>query len=326
VSTPSDSFLYLSSEQVAGLDISPEAVTEAVENVFLGWHEGDVLQQPKINIPPRPKYISEALLAVDNRTEHAAVKWVSVSPDNAALGLPNVQSMVLYSETRHGRPLALMDGTWLTGVRTAACSVIGAKYLAVPRPYSLGLIGAGYQARMHLDFLRAQFPSLDQVTAYSGGSDSAHRFREYAESQGIAASVASAARDAVAHQDIVVSMIPPGKSDRFLDPRWLSRGSYVASVDLGRPWGEEHWPEVFDITATDDPEQSRKWIGLGKMLDPGEFDTDLGRLVAGGRNARLTTVQNTALLFAGVGIADIAVAKLVFDKAQEQGVGVSLPL
>lgn len=88
------------------------------------------------------------------------VKWISVFPSNRLRGLHNVSGQVMLSETKTGRMIALIDGTWLTAFRTAAAGAIASKYLAKPDCRVIGFIGAGAEAQMHFRLIREIHPEI----------------------------------------------------------------------------------------------------------------------------------------------------------------------
>lgn len=318
--------LYLSSSDVESLNIGPAAMANAVEHIFKQKTLGAALLKPKSSISPGPGSVVQTLIGADLHAHDAAVKWVSVSPDNRALELPAVQALVVLSDTRTGRAKAIMDGTWLTGVRTAACSAVAAKYLANRASRSVGLVGAGVQARTHIAALRVLLPNLRVVSVYAGASQTADEFVDHALTLGLDARKVVNPRDAVHGHDIVISTIPPSAGlQPFLDPGWVKPGSFVSAVDLGRSWRPAEWTRVFDVIATDDRAQSAEQIQEGKMLPCRRFDCEIGELSLRMHAGRLDDRQRTALLFAGTALADLAAASLVESRAREMGVGRMLP-
>ena len=91
------------------------------------------------------------------------IKWVSVYPDNAPQGLKTVLGIIIYSDPETGYPLAIMDGTAITDMRTGAAGGIAAKYLAGKNSMSLGLIGAGAQSRTQLLAIREAISTIKEV-------------------------------------------------------------------------------------------------------------------------------------------------------------------
>jgi ornithine cyclodeaminase/alanine dehydrogenase len=122
--------------------------------------------------------------------------------------------------------------------------------------------------------------------------------------------------------DIVVTttpVVPP--TEPFLDAAWLSPGSFTSMVDLGRSWISESLSRL-DRVVTDDQAQAGS-EGLAYQ-DP--YDGEVADLVVGRAAARQSRDERTALVFAGVGLADVAVAAAVYLRASEAGVGRRLPL
>lgn len=319
--------LYLSAADVAGLELSAPMVAAAVELMFRLKSLGRALMKPKISLNPGPHSVVEALIGADTESQSAAVKWVSVSTENAHVGLPGVQALIVLSETRNGRARAIMNASWITGARTAGCTAVAARYLASPASSSAGFVGAGAQARTHLEALRFAFPSLHRIAVYTRSASSADDFIAFARARGIDGRRIDDPREAVEGHDIVVTTVPPAADLKpFIDPRWLSPGTFVSAVDLGRSWMPEHWPATFDVIATDDRAQSEDRARSGKMLDSGRFDAELGDLALGRHPGRSEGGQRTAFVFAGTALADLAVARLVVEEALKRGLGTLLPV
>ncbi len=91
----------------------------------------------------------------------SGVKWVSVFPDNPKLySIPNVSGVIVLSELEKGLPIAIMDGTFITAFRTACIGALASKYLACNKCNTIGLIGSGEQAKMHLITFKYVHPEI----------------------------------------------------------------------------------------------------------------------------------------------------------------------
>jgi len=95
------------------------------------------------------------------------MKWVSVFPSNAPKGVQNVTGIMLLSELETGFPIAVIDGTLSTKMRTAAVGCTAAKYLAPSKVETIGIIGAGEEARMHFTLLKHMFPTIKECRVSS---------------------------------------------------------------------------------------------------------------------------------------------------------------
>jgi ornithine cyclodeaminase/alanine dehydrogenase len=258
----------------------------------------------------------------------AGAKWIG-GGDNAALGLPHISGLIVLNDLATGVPMALLDGNWITAVRSGAVSAVAARRLARPDSAGVGCVGCGVQARSNLAALRRGFP-IRRVLACGRRRAGAEAFAREVAGPDLEVRVVDDARAAVEGADIVVSSVPAAGLDQpFLDPAWLSPGSFASLVDLGRSWrfDDRGEPERrLDCVATDDHEQSRAAVAAGLLSTPRPFDADLGELVSGAKPGRKSPGERTMFIFPGLALADIAVAALVYRRAREQGLGTLLAL
>ena len=125
--------LYLSGEDIAALRITPRAAREALAHAFKLHAEGRTHVQPKLTVPVGPGHFFQSLCAAMPEPPYAATKWVGVSAQNGQRGLPNVNALIVVSDFTTGVPIAVMDGTSLTVLRTAAMSALAASLLGAAR-------------------------------------------------------------------------------------------------------------------------------------------------------------------------------------------------
>jgi ornithine cyclodeaminase/alanine dehydrogenase-like protein (mu-crystallin family) len=320
-----EDLLYLSRADVRAQGIAPEAARAAVEGVLAHKAEGRVHNAPKLNLLPGDGRLFQAMIALADGDPPvlAATKVIGLAPDNGARGLPHIAGLIVLADGRSGVPLALMDATWITAVRTAALTAVAARRLARPESASVGFVACGVQARSHLAALRAEFP-IRRVRAYGRTRETAERFAAEARERGLDAAAVVEPRDAVAGLDVVVTSVPASAGlEPFLDPEWLAPGAFASLVDLGRSWRSEGLGRI-ERRAVDDREQAEQ--AGSKLAYRGPFDADLTELVAGLRPGRRTAAERAVFIFQGLAAADLAVAALVYARARERGFGVVLPL
>lgn len=317
--------LYLSSEDIAALDIKPKVAREALAHAFRLHAEGKAHVQPKLTVPIGPGHFFQSLCAAMPDPPFATTKWVGVAADNSERRLPNVNGLIVVSDFTTGVPVAVLDGTSLTVLRTAAMSALAASYLARPDSSTIGFVGCGAQAYGHLASLRDVLPGLRKVVCNSRGRSSAEKLAAYARESGLDAEVADSP-DEVLACDVVVSTVPaqPGL-EPFLDASLLRPACFVAAVDLGRPWRGEGLRSL-DILATDDHAQAADPANRAKLRYPGPFDADLASLVAGTAPGRTDKKQRAMFLFPGFALGDLAIAAEVIAEAGRTGRGLRLPL
>jgi ornithine cyclodeaminase/alanine dehydrogenase len=312
--------LYLSNADVVACGLGLADVELAVEAMFASKAEGRTVMKPKLALHAPDQALFLASPGVMDQPPYAGLKWVGVA-GNEARGLPHIAGLILLSDAESGMPVAVMDARWITGVRTAAITAVAARRLARRDSATIGFVACGLQARAHLAALRPHFP-LSLVRAYSRRLTTAKAFAEEVRAEGLDAEAVMDPRDAVAEMDIVVTSTPVvPRTEPLLDAAWLEPGSFASLVDLGFSWVSDTLTEL-DRVVTDDQAQA----GTEGLAYKEPYDGEVADLVAGRLAARQSAEERTALIFAGLGLADVAVAGAVYKKALSAGVGQTLPL
>jgi ornithine cyclodeaminase/alanine dehydrogenase len=317
--------LFLSDADIVAANVGVRALADSVDAMLKAKSEGSTVTKPKLGIYPKPGTFFQAMAGALSQPPYAGVKWTGVIHDNDKRGLPHVSPLILLNDVATGLPLALMDGKWITTHRTAALTLVGARYLARPESSTIGFIACGVQARSHLLTFREHFP-LKRAVAYSRRRETAEAFAAEVRATGMPIDVVAEPRQAVEGMDIVISSVPesPGLVP-FIDPAWFSPGSYAGLLDVSRgvQWDK---PFAFDMLATDDHEQSQSMVKSGRLKYPRPFDTDLAALAGGKTKGRAAASQRTGLVFSGLALADVAVAGAIYQGALKAGRGQRLPL
>ena len=179
-------------------------------------------------------------------------------------------------------PLLAIHGNMVSSVLPVVMTLIAAQKFAPQSVEAVSFIGAGLQARLHLDALTAMFP-LKRIFSHSRSRNSSQALADYAAARGIATVICDDAQEAVRGGDIVVSSISESFGvEPFLDTGWLKPDALLSSVDMLRPWRGAR--ELLVIA--DDALQARQMIEAGRV--PGVFpiDHELGGLQAGEKPAR----------------------------------------
>lgn len=321
----SPSIVYLCRADVEALRIGPIELVDAVEAMFRAKAEGRAESSHKTSLYPGGGRLHQTMLAVAKDPPYFAIKCVGLSPDNHARGLPHIGALVVLHDGDSGMPVAVMDATWLTAMRTAAMSGAAARRLARKDSRLIGFVACGAQAYSHFEVLRALFP-VDRIVAYGRRRETAEALAVTARAAGLTASVAMRPEEAVRDMDMVVTSVPAAPDQRpELDPAWLKPGSFVAMTDLGRSWVKEGLGAI-DLYATDDQSQSAQLAKAGKLAWPGPFAADLSELASGTKPGRADDRQRTAFLFPGFALGDLAAASLIYRRARATGRGTVLPL
>jgi ornithine cyclodeaminase/alanine dehydrogenase-like protein (mu-crystallin family) len=230
-------------------------------------------------------------------------KLVTFYPNNQ--GVPSHHAMILLFRPETGEPLVTMDGRLITEMRTAAVSAVASKLLARPDASVLGILGAGVQARSHLEALRLVRP-FREVRVWSP-----RNARAFAKEFGILA--AASAEEAVRGADVVVVATTSQTPVLFGD--WLSPGTHVNAVGAPRPT----WRELDDNVLR----KARIYVELreaatresGDIIAAGRVDAEIGEVVSGTKPGRQSAAEITLFKSVGVAVEDVVSADLVFRRA-----------
>jgi ornithine cyclodeaminase/alanine dehydrogenase-like protein (mu-crystallin family) len=305
---------YLSQTSLEGLQLTTQAVVESIEHLIHGRTQGQVWNAPKAVItPPDGRYMMATLAAADN-PPFLAVKSLLLNPENPKRGLKSINSLVTLLDSDTGLPLAILDGNWVTAIRTAGLSAVAAKRLAKPKASIAAFIGCGVQAHSHLQALAELFP-LQEIRAFGRGSANRDAFCQRAEAMGLVAIASNTAQEAVSDADLIVTSVTISPQlIPFLDARWVKPGAFVSMTDLAAPWFSASM-SAFDRVVVDDLEQE---ASMPKpLVDPALVAGDLTGLVNGDTAGRCTDDERTAFVFRGLALGDLAVAGLAYQRACE---------
>lgn len=309
------STLLLSQKDIRGL-LSMAAVIAVVEQALRDYALGRARMPHKVYLDTDCGDFRAMPASVAGA---AGMKWVCAYPGNPKKGLPNVMATLVYSDLATGYPLAVMDAMDITAYRTGATAAIASKYLARPDSCTLGLIGAGQQAFTQLLAHAELFP-LRKVTVFDvrpGAVESL--IRAFPQLP-----VEAGTPEAAAAADIVCTLTPA--REPVLRRRWVSPGAHINAVGADGPGKQELELAILAeaMVVVDDMEQAVLGGEVNVPISRGRFSVErihaaLGDIIAGKRLGRAARDSITVFDSTGLAIEDIAVARMLFEKAMESG-------
>jgi len=320
--------LYLSRADIESLNIGLPAIIEVVEEGFRLKGLGQTEMPPKTSLHPHdPTTFLNAMPAyVGGDVKAAAMKWVGGADDNYKQGLPTITGLLIFNDPITMVPLAVMDCSWLTMMRTAAANAVAMKYLAPRHVEVVSVIGCGVQGRANLRVMALQYPSIREARVYDINPDVLARcVAEAPDETGLNVVPVGGAEAAVRDADIVVTAgyMPPNPTP-YIEDEWLKAGAMAAPVDYNVAFKSELCQRV-DKLVTDDTGQMDYYRTKG-YFEGVPLAWDLGDVVAGAKPGRETDEERTMSMCMGIGIDDAVTAKLIYETARAQGVGTELPL
>lgn len=294
----------LSADELAALVPMPAAI-DALEAAFA---DGDGVDGPARTHHAVPD--GDLLLMPAASAAGIGVKLVTVTPANPGRGLSLVQGMYVLFAPDTQAPVALIDGAAMTGVRTAAVSGLATRHLARPDAHRLVVIGAGTQARAHIDAMRAVRP-VSRVTIVSRSPGPAERLVADVRADGLEAEVG--APEAIADADLVCACTT--SDTPVVAGELLPDGVHVSAVGAYRPDAREldtatmrRGRIVVEQRAAALAEAGDLCIPIAHGdLTPDAIVADLAEVVAG-VEVRRSQADVTVFKSVGLAIEDLAVA------------------
>lgn len=313
--------LTLSQAEVTSV-LDLDRLLDALEDGFRALSSGQV------EVPPRTAVNGEKRGMLLSMPGYGAglgmgVKLVSLFPENDAAGLPSHQALIVLFDPAVGSPVAIMDGTRITAIRTAGAAALSVRLLARPEARVLAIIGGGVQGHAHLEI----FPRVRAFSEIRIASRSAESARKLAASDSRAHAVESF-EDAVRGADVIA--LCTHSPAPVIEREWVSPGAHVTSVGYSAPHGEldraiaeaaNLFVESRAAAFLPPPAGCMELAGM----DP-DRATEIGEVLLGKRPGRRSPEEITVYKSMGHAVEDLVAAALVYREAAARGAGSSVEL
>jgi len=336
VSEPS--ILYLNKQDVlaAGGEDMARAV-DAVEHVFECFARGDAVVPSKTvvrwggteserdrgRINAMPGYLG-------GRYNLFGIKWIGSHPPNLERNLPRASALIILNDPDTKFPVAVLEGSVISAMRTGAVTGVAARYLSRPDSVRVGVIGASVQSRTQLMAIQVARPGIREVAIHDLDRGRAERFAEHMHDQlGVEAFAVATAEEAVRGADIFVTATTA--SQPIVKEDWAEPGSfysqvggYEADVELllrSDKLVVDNWSEVLH----------RGLATPCVAIREGRYDAErlhgeLGQVVTGQVPGRESDTERIFFNSVGMGIEDVACSTEVLREARRLGIGQTLSL
>jgi ornithine cyclodeaminase/alanine dehydrogenase-like protein (mu-crystallin family) len=257
--------------------------------------------------------------------EVCGVKWVSVFPPNSKKQLLNVTGVILLSSLKTGYPLAMLDGTYITALRTAALGAIAAKYLSRKESSTIGFIGSGEQARMHFKMIRQVRPIKECYVA-SKDKASENAFIEELHDDYPDVTFVSCIGDyekAAEKADIIVTAV--SCQQPLLKAQYIKQGATYIHVG--------GWEDEYAVAQRADKIVCDEWESvkhrsqtLSRMYYDGlltdrDIYADIGEIISGKKAGRENDYEFIYFNSVGLAFIDMMFAYEIYKFSQENAMG-----
>jgi ornithine cyclodeaminase/thiomorpholine-carboxylate dehydrogenase len=307
--------LHLGEAEVVRL-LDPRELLDGLTDGFKSLSRGEVQapSRPEITVPERGFLLA---MPAWRPGMNLTVKMVCVFESNLGRGLPNHLALINLFDPETGAPLCVMDGTYITVIRTAASAVLSVRALARQDAKIATIIGAGVQGREHLKLLPLA-RDFDEIRICSLHHEDAERLARRHPTARAVADVESAVRGA----DVVC--LASHAYAPVIEARWIRPGTHVSSVGYAPPRGElpvelarDNALYVETGSAFEAPP-----VGCAELAGiPREHGIELGDMLLGRRRGRQSDQQITVYKAMGIAMEDMVAADIVYVAARRHGVG-----
>jgi alanine dehydrogenase len=313
--------LWLTEADVkASLD--PAELIDAMEAALSALSSGEVTQPVRTAIEIGERSFFASMPAFDGRRGILGAKLVTVVPANAGRGIHTHLAAISLLDAVTGELLAIADGRYITEIRTAAASAVSVRYLARADARVLAILGAGVQARSHLELLPL-VRKFEEIRVWSPTAAHRERFGKCA---------ARSAAEAVEGADVI--LVATSSVTPAIESRWVKDGAHVIGIGACRVSQREIDPELVGRAALFVDSKAAALAESGDVVQsiaegrfgPEHIRAELGDVAAGRAPGRKSPEEVTLFKSLGQAIEDLVTADLAYRRASSHGRGIRLTL
>lgn len=305
-------------------------VINAIEKAFQDFAEGKAEMPPKMYLNFRefegdlrimPSFSKTLLLA--------GTKLVNVHPQNPKRNLPTVMAIIILHDPKTGIPLTVMDGTWITAMRTGAAAAVATKYLARKEAKTLGVIGAGTQAITQIAAI-SKVRRLKEILVYDIKEENVERLIKTLAKEKIKVKKAKDLIEACKN-DILVTATPV--REPIVKSEWILPGTHINAIGADAKGKEELDPEILKRAkiVVDCLEQAAHSGEINVPLEKGiikkeDIFAELGEVVSGKKPGRTKEDEITIFDSTGLAIQDLYTGALIYKIAKRKKLGLEIEI
>lgn len=321
--------LYLTREECIDTGLSPLKIVELVEKALVYQAKEQVEMPAKIGIHPlNEDTFLHAMPSYIQPENICGLKWISGFPDNPIKhNLPHITGLLILNDNQTGLPIAIMDGTWVTTMRTVAATMIGAKYLGDLTPGTFGMIGCGDIGRNHIAFIPEVLPEINTIYIYDKYEQAMDRVIEEFQPKMSAKIIKAQSMDEVVKNSaIVASATIFSKPNPQIDDASIMPGQTLLLCDAHALY-EDKTIKRSDKYVIDSLEQGEHFNKFGFFTNGlPNVHAELGQVVAGMKKGREDNKELIVNNNIGMAIEDVIVGKAIYQEAIAKQRGRALPL
>jgi alanine dehydrogenase len=317
--------LILNEDEIARL-LSPADALAAMRDAFSAQAAGSLSMPLRTIAAGEHGMLGAMPAALGGSTATIGAKLVTLFPKNGELGLPTHNAVIALFDPQTGRPQALLDGRYITEIRTAATSALATALLARPEARTLAILGTGVQAKAHIQAL-LQVMQIDELRIWGRNAHRASALASFAGALGLATRTFETLASACRGADVICTVTMA--REPVLRAADVEPGTHVNAVGFGGPQARELGGDLIakaSIFIDSEHGAAKESGNLHLARQDGHLRVDqkltlLCDVLAGRTRGRQHPDEITVFDSLGIAIEDLACARLVYARALEAGIG-----
>lgn len=321
--------LYLSEAECRALPLSDQEIFDLTERALVLYSEKKTDMPAKIALHPIRDTFYHAMPASIEEVSSVGIKWGSCYPENRQhFGTRQANALIIYNDYLSGVPLAVMDGLYITEIRTPCVSFASAKYMARPNTKTFGMIGCGIQGREHVRIVCNTFPELEKIYVYDMFEAATDALIKDLQPQVPCEIVkAKSIEEVVKSSEVVATAtIIPETPNPQIEDEWVSKGQTLLLSDC-HSLVEDATVKRADKYTLDSIAQHELLAGYDYYPHglPNVYG-EIGEVCGGHKPGRESDDELIVCNNVGMAVEDMMLLRVLFDRALETKAGRILPL
>ena len=314
---------YLAEADVRACLPSIEGQVDLAAEALLELADGSAEMPLKMGVHPRLKAVVNAMPAWSRSRDVVGLKWIATYGCNPSRGLPPIDALIILSDADTGRPTDILDGRYITAVRTAAVTGVAIRLFGVRAARRVAILGAGTQGRSHAALMPDLLPNAE-ARIHDRHPERAEALAGWLRARGHGAIATQDPREAVNDAEVVVTVAGVAPGSQSMGLGWLHPDALIVAVDA-----DTYAPAALARTASaflvDDRARFLAYQSDGAFPGyPLPSDT-LGEALLGRRRRDELSPGRVLVCPLGIGLADVLFADAVRREADARGMGTMLP-
>lgn len=320
--------LYLTKSECEHMGMTRDRILDLVHKTLVAHGKKEYEMPAKIGVHPFEEVFFHAMPAYVPSQQAVGAKWIECYPQNPTkFNLPQTTGLLIMNDVLSGVPMAIMDCTWLTAMRTPAVTVLAAAALH-PDAETFGMFGCGVQGVEHVRYVVKTLKKLKKIYVHDIRESAMDHLIQLVQPEiDVAIVKAKNPRELAGKCDVMSSATIILKEPMsVVKKEWVSPGQTILPCDLNTFWDPAISLEA-DKYLVDSAEEHELFANMGYF--PGglpKIAGETGEVIAGANPGRTKERELIVCSNIGMAVCDVVVGKEIFEVALEKGIGQKLPL